>query len=93
MQLRHDHALDSSQFGARAVVTSAESYDVLVDGAVLYPMGFRMNYWTETAAYRPGWQSGDGLMNELAVRFNSRDRPLASSQQVDVIRCASSILD
>ncbi|PTQ36558.1 hypothetical protein MARPO_0063s0090, partial [Marchantia polymorpha] len=33
VQLRHGHAQDSSQFGVRAVVTSAESYDVLVGGA------------------------------------------------------------
>ncbi|OAE20165.1 hypothetical protein AXG93_3818s1640 [Marchantia polymorpha subsp. ruderalis] len=35
VQLRHDHAHDSSQFGVRAVVTSLESYDVLVGGVVL----------------------------------------------------------
>ncbi|BBN19983.1 hypothetical protein Mp_8g15430 [Marchantia polymorpha subsp. ruderalis] len=58
-------ASNSSQFGVRAVVTSAESYDVLVGGVVLYPMGFRIDYWTETAAYRPGWQSGDGRLSEL----------------------------
>ncbi|PTQ47194.1 hypothetical protein MARPO_0008s0049 [Marchantia polymorpha] len=82
VQLRHDHPHDNSQFGVRAVVTSAESYDVLVGGVVLYPMGFRMDYWTETAAYRPGWQSGDGRLSELPVRFISRDRPLGSSSAV-----------
>ncbi|BBN20292.1 hypothetical protein Mp_8g17980 [Marchantia polymorpha subsp. ruderalis] len=82
VQLRHDHPHDSSQFGVRAVVTSAESYDVLVGGVVLYPMGFRMDYWTETAAYRPGWQFGDGRMSELPVRFISRDRSLGSSSAV-----------
>ncbi|PTQ43569.1 hypothetical protein MARPO_0024s0079, partial [Marchantia polymorpha] len=82
VQLRHGHAEDSSLFGVRAVVTSAESYDVLVGGAVLYPMGFRMDYWTQTAAYRPGWESGDGRMSELPVRFISRDRPLGSSLAV-----------
>ncbi|BBN08355.1 hypothetical protein Mp_4g10890 [Marchantia polymorpha subsp. ruderalis] len=82
VQLRHGHAQDSSQFGVRAVVTSAESYDVLVGGAVLYPMEFRMDYWTETEAYRPGWESDDGRMSELAVRFISRDRPLGSSPVV-----------
>ncbi|BBN20654.1 hypothetical protein Mp_Vg01120 [Marchantia polymorpha subsp. ruderalis] len=82
VQLRHDHAHDSSQFGVRAVVTSAKSYDVLVGGAVLYPMGFRMDYWTETTAYRPGWQSSDGRLSELPVRFISRDRPLGSSSTV-----------
>ncbi|OAE22418.1 hypothetical protein AXG93_2381s1140 [Marchantia polymorpha subsp. ruderalis] len=61
------------------VVSLAESYDVLVGGAVLYPMGFWMDYWTEIAAYRPGWQSGDGRLSELPVRFISRDRPLEST--------------
>ncbi|PTQ28729.1 hypothetical protein MARPO_0156s0026, partial [Marchantia polymorpha] len=78
----HGHAQDSSQFGVLAMVTSAESYDVLVGGAVLYPMEFRMDYWTETAAYRPGWESGDERMSELPVRFISRDRPLGSSHAV-----------
>ncbi|BBN12492.1 hypothetical protein Mp_5g20560 [Marchantia polymorpha subsp. ruderalis] len=82
VQLRHDHPHDSSQFGIRAVVTSAESYDVLVGGVMLYPMGFRMDYWTETAAYRLGWQFGDGRLSELPVRFISRDRPLESSSAV-----------
>ncbi|OAE25150.1 hypothetical protein AXG93_3217s1680 [Marchantia polymorpha subsp. ruderalis] len=82
VQVRHDHAQDSSQFGVRAVVTSVESYDVLVGGAVLYPMGFRMDYWIEIAAYRPGWQSGDERMSELPVRFISRDRSLGSSPAV-----------
>ncbi|PTQ33208.1 hypothetical protein MARPO_0091s0058, partial [Marchantia polymorpha] len=82
VQLRHDHPHDSSQFGVCDVVTSAESYDVLVGGVVLYPMGFRMDNWTETTAYRPGWQYGDGHLSELPVRFISRDRPLGSSSAV-----------
>ncbi|OAE34650.1 hypothetical protein AXG93_4034s1030 [Marchantia polymorpha subsp. ruderalis] len=56
-----------------------ESYDVLVGGTVLYLMGFWMDYWTETVAYRPGWQSGDGHMSELPVRFISAARPLGSA--------------
>ncbi|OAE21940.1 hypothetical protein AXG93_242s1210 [Marchantia polymorpha subsp. ruderalis] len=82
VQLRHDHDRDSSQFGVRAVVTAAESYDVLVGGAVLYLMGFWMDYWTEIATYCLGSQSGDGHMSELPVRFISRDRPLGSSTAV-----------
>ncbi|BBN10962.1 hypothetical protein Mp_5g07960 [Marchantia polymorpha subsp. ruderalis] len=82
VQLRHDHAQDSSQFGVRAVVTSTESYDVLVGKVMLYPMGFWMDYWKETATYRPGWQSGDGRMSELTVRFISGARPLGSSSAV-----------
>ncbi|OAE29706.1 hypothetical protein AXG93_509s1590 [Marchantia polymorpha subsp. ruderalis] len=70
VQLRHDHPHDSSQFGVRAVVTSAESYDVLVGGVVLYPMGIWMDFWMETAAYRPGWQSGDGRLSELRLEVD-----------------------
>jgi hypothetical protein len=38
--MRPDHATDSSRLEMTAIVTVAESYDVLVGGAVLYPMGF-----------------------------------------------------
>ncbi len=63
MQMKPDHVTDSSRLGVTVVVTIAKSYDVLVGGVVLYPMGFQMDYWTETATYRPGWQCGDGRMN------------------------------
>jgi len=51
MQMRPNHAIDSSKLGVTAVITTAKSYDVLVGGAVLYPMGFQMDYWTKTMAY------------------------------------------
>ncbi|CAK9271192.1 unnamed protein product [Sphagnum jensenii] len=54
VQMKPDHVTDSSKLGVTTVVIAAESYDVLVGGAVLYPMGFQMDYWTETATYRPG---------------------------------------
>jgi hypothetical protein len=38
--MRRDHATDSSRLGVITVVIVAESYDVLVGGAVLYPMDF-----------------------------------------------------
>ncbi len=40
MQMKPDHVTNSSRLGVTTVVTTAESYDVLVGGAVLYPMGF-----------------------------------------------------
>ncbi len=46
-----------------AIVTTFESYDVLVGGVVLYPMGFQMDYWMETTTYQLGWQSRDGQMS------------------------------
>jgi hypothetical protein len=67
MQMRLDRATNSSRLGVTVVVTAAESHDVLVGGAMLYPM----DYWTETMTYRPGWQSGDGRMSEVSVRFIS----------------------
>jgi hypothetical protein len=39
VQMKPDHATDSSRLGAIVVVTAAESYDVLVGGVMLYPMG------------------------------------------------------
>jgi hypothetical protein len=63
VQMKPDHAINKSRLGVIVVITIAESYDVLAKGAVLYLMGFQMDYWTETMAYRPAWQSGDGQMN------------------------------
>jgi hypothetical protein len=54
VQMRPNHETDSSRLGVTTVVTIVESYDVLVGGVVLYSMGFQMDYWTETMAYRPG---------------------------------------
>ncbi|CAM6122943.1 unnamed protein product [Calypogeia fissa] len=67
-----DHATDSSTMQLTALVTTAESYDVLVGCAVLYPMGFQIDYWTETASFRLGWQSGDGRTVQVPVRFVAR---------------------
>jgi hypothetical protein len=60
VEMKLDHVIDSSRFGMTIVVTVVESYDVLVGGAVLYSMGFQMDYWMQIAAYRPNWQSSDG---------------------------------
>jgi hypothetical protein len=69
MQMRSDHATNSSRLGMIVIVTTVESYDVLVGGVVLYSMGFQMDYWTKTMAYRHGWQSRDGQMNQVPMRF------------------------
>jgi len=82
VQMKPDHVTDSSRLGMTAVVTVVESYDVLVGGVVLYPMGFQMDYWTETTTYRPGWQSRDGRMSQVHVRFISRVRPRGSPLEV-----------
>jgi hypothetical protein len=76
--MKPDHATDSSRLGMTAVVIVAESYDVLVGGAVLYLMGFQMDYWIEITAYQPCWQSGDGRMRQVPMRFISWVRPRGS---------------
>jgi hypothetical protein len=63
MQMKANHATDSSKLGVTIVVTTTESYDALVGGAMLYSMGLQMDYWMETMTYRPSWQSGDGRMS------------------------------
>jgi hypothetical protein len=35
----------------------------------LYPIGFTLDFWEETASYRPGWQAGDGHKAELLAQF------------------------
>jgi hypothetical protein len=60
VQMRLDHATDSLRLGVIVIVTTTELYDVLVGGAMLYSMGFQMDYWTETMTYRHGWQFEDG---------------------------------
>jgi hypothetical protein len=40
MQMRPNHVIDNSKLGVTTVVIAAESYDVLIRGVVLYPMGF-----------------------------------------------------
>jgi hypothetical protein len=49
---------------------------------VLYPMGFQMDYWTKTTTYRPSWQSQDGWMNQVPVRFISGVQPGGSPPEV-----------
>jgi hypothetical protein len=40
VQMKPDHATDSFRLGMTTVVTTVESYDVIVGGVVLYLMGF-----------------------------------------------------
>jgi hypothetical protein len=32
-------------------------------------MGFTLDFWEETASYRPGWQASDGRKASLPARF------------------------
>ncbi len=40
VQMKLDHATNSSRLGVIVVVTTTKSYDVLLRGVVLYSMGF-----------------------------------------------------
>jgi len=40
VQMKPNHVVDNSKLGVTVVVTTTESYDVLIGGVVLYPMGF-----------------------------------------------------
>ncbi len=41
-----------------------------------------MDYWTEIATYRLGWQCGDGRMSQMPVKFISGVRPGGSPLEV-----------
>jgi hypothetical protein len=69
LKLNQDDVKDASFMKVKAIVTEAKSYDVLVGSTVLYPMGFTLDFWEETASYRPGWQAGDGRKASLPARF------------------------
>ncbi len=51
------------------MVTHAMSYDVLVRGVVLYPLGVTIDFWEETAYYHPSWQTRANHKASLPVRF------------------------
>jgi hypothetical protein len=69
VKLNQDDVEDASFMKVKAIVTEAKSYDVLVGSTVLYPMGFTLDFWEETASYRPRWQAGDGRKASLPARF------------------------
>jgi hypothetical protein len=69
VKFKPDDVMDSSAIKVQTVVTQAESYDVLVGATILYPMGFLMDFWSETTSYRPGWQAGDGRTATLPMKF------------------------
>jgi hypothetical protein len=69
LKLNQDDVEDASFMQVKAIVTEAKSYDVLVGSMVLYPMGFTLDFWEETASYQPGWQAGDGRKASLPTQF------------------------
>jgi hypothetical protein len=69
LKLNQDDVEDASFMKVKAIVTEAKSYNVLVGSTVLYPMGFTLDFWEETASYRPRWQADDGRKALLPARF------------------------
>jgi hypothetical protein len=69
LKLNQDDVEDASFMKVKAIVTEAKSYDVLVGSTILYSIGFTLDFWEETASYRPGWQAGDGCKALLPTRF------------------------
>jgi hypothetical protein len=61
---------------AQAMVMHVTSYDVLVGGVVLYPLGVTIHFWKETAYYRLGWQIGVGHKASLLVKFMGASRKI-----------------
>jgi hypothetical protein len=51
------------------VVTHATSYDVLVGGAILYPLGVTLDFWEEIPHCRPRWQTRNNCKDFLLVIF------------------------
>ncbi len=45
----------------------AMSYDVLIGGAILCPMGCALNSWKEIVSYILGWKSKDGKSVHLLI--------------------------
>jgi hypothetical protein len=47
----------------------ATSYDVLVGGVVLYPLGLTIDFWEETTYYCSSWQTAVSHKASLLMRF------------------------
>jgi hypothetical protein len=69
VKLNPNHPTNKSTIQVQVVVTNALSYDVLVWGVMLYPMGFVSNFWEETTSHRPWWQLGDGHHAQLQAHI------------------------
>jgi hypothetical protein len=54
---------------AKAMAMHATSYDLLVVGTILYPLGVTLDFWEEIAYYRLGWQIGNNHKVFLPIIF------------------------
>lgn len=56
-------------FAVRCVVTTSESYDVLVGMSAMYPMGVGYDPWEENAWLRPDYATGGGRKAFFPIRM------------------------
>jgi hypothetical protein len=70
------------------MVTHATSYDVLVGGVVLYPLGVTFDFWEETTYYHPGWQIRVSHKASLLMRF-IRGQTGKSNKSTTLVRFSS----
>jgi hypothetical protein len=52
IQINDNKLINYTIMWAQVMVTHVTPYDVLVGGVVLYPLGFTIDFWEETAYYR-----------------------------------------
>jgi len=53
IQINPNRPTNYTKMQAWIVVTHATSYDVLVEGMVIYSLGVSIDFWEETTYYRP----------------------------------------
>jgi len=51
------------------MVTQTTSYNVLIGGAILYPLRITLIFWEETTYYQPRWQTGNNRKVFLPITF------------------------
>ena len=51
------------------IKVKAKSYGILVGLAILYPMGFTLDFYEETTTYRPGCQVSNKCKMQLLAHF------------------------
>jgi hypothetical protein len=65
----------------KAIVIDVMSYDVLMNGAFLYPIGFTLGFWNKTTFYKLGWQSRNAKSVHLPIHFIG-NKPLSQNNMM-----------
>eukprot|EP00245_Coleochaete_scutata_P000413 TRINITY_DN1051_c1_g2_i1.p1 TRINITY_DN1051_c1_g2~~TRINITY_DN1051_c1_g2_i1.p1 ORF type:complete len:432 (+),score=59.32 TRINITY_DN1051_c1_g2_i1:132-1298(+) len=60
---------DATSIASVAVVTEADTYDILIGTQIMYPLGIMIDFWRETVHIRPGWQRGEDRVAILPSLF------------------------